>query len=308
MTIGGETHTRARAVPRARHPEPDRVRGHLRPARGAGRSLPVQARGRLPGRRGRDRRRRPHLGLGAARPPEPRHRASCRSTSRSRARCTPTARRSPTRSRSSTRPANPGRHGLADLEPLIQFGASPRASLGLVQAARALALLRGRTHATDQDVRDLAADVLRHRLVLSYDALADGVEPDALIDRLLDTVEPAPEPAAGGGGVTLVDPPGRQGPGPVADEASSPRLDLGIARRAGRPAAGRAPRARGRHRHRARAAAPLRARRRPAPPRSGRERADRHPPRPPARARARADHLGRRSTSAPRWRSGPGCA
>jgi MoxR-like ATPase len=87
---------------------------------------------------------------------------------------------------------HPGRHGLADLEPLIQFGASPRASLGLVQSARALALLRGRTHATEQDVRDLAADVLRHRLVLSYDALADGVEPDALIGRLLDTVESAP--------------------------------------------------------------------------------------------------------------------
>jgi MoxR-like ATPase len=87
---------------------------------------------------------------------------------------------------------NPARHGLAELEPLIQFGASPRASLGLVQAARALALLRGRTHVIEQDVRDLAADVLRHRLVLSYDALADGVQPDALIGRLLDTVESAP--------------------------------------------------------------------------------------------------------------------
>ena len=72
---------------------------------------------------------------------------------------------------------HPGRYGLADLEPLIQFGASPRASLGLVQAARALALLRGRTHVAHHDVRDLAADVLRHRLVLSYDALADRVEP-----------------------------------------------------------------------------------------------------------------------------------
>src|SRR3954464_11117390 len=77
---------------------------------------------------------------------------------------------------------NPGRHGLADLGPLIQFGASPRASLGLVQAARALALLRNRTHVVEQDIRDLAADVLRHRLVLSYDALADGVRPDELID------------------------------------------------------------------------------------------------------------------------------
>src|SRR4051812_6830610 len=87
---------------------------------------------------------------------------------------------------------HPGRHGLPDLEPLIQFGASPRASLGLVQAARALALLRGRTHVVHHDVRDLAADVLRHRLVLSYDALADGVRPDELIERLLEAVEPAP--------------------------------------------------------------------------------------------------------------------
>src|SRR4051795_9295846 len=87
---------------------------------------------------------------------------------------------------------HPGRYGLGDLEPLIQFGASPRASLGLVQAARALALLRGRAHVAQHDVRDLAADVLRHRLVLSYDALADGVRPDALIDRLLGAVQPAP--------------------------------------------------------------------------------------------------------------------
>jgi MoxR-like ATPase len=86
---------------------------------------------------------------------------------------------------------HPGRYGLADLEPLIDFGASPRASLGLVQAARALALLRGRTHVVHLDVRDLAADVLRHRLVLSYDALADHVRPDDLIDRVLETVEPA---------------------------------------------------------------------------------------------------------------------
>jgi MoxR-like ATPase len=84
---------------------------------------------------------------------------------------------------------HPARYGLGELEPLIQFGASPRASLGLVQAARALALLRGRTHVVQQDVRDLAGDVLRHRLVLSYDALADGVQPDDLIVRLLETVE-----------------------------------------------------------------------------------------------------------------------
>jgi MoxR-like ATPase len=86
---------------------------------------------------------------------------------------------------------HPGRYGLDDLEEQIKFGGSPRASLGLIQAARALALLRGRTHVATHDVRDLAADVLRHRLVLSYDALADGVKPDALIDRILTAVEPA---------------------------------------------------------------------------------------------------------------------
>ena len=82
----------------------------------------------------------------------------------------------------------PARHGLAELDGLIEYGASPRASIGLMQAAQALALLRGRTHATTADVRDLAADVLRHRLVLSYDALADDVAPDTLIDRVLATV------------------------------------------------------------------------------------------------------------------------
>ena len=86
---------------------------------------------------------------------------------------------------------HPGRYGLADLEPLIQFGASPRASLGLVQGARALALLRGRTYVAHHDVRYLAPDVLRHRLVLTYDALADHVRPDDLIERILATVEAA---------------------------------------------------------------------------------------------------------------------
>ena len=83
---------------------------------------------------------------------------------------------------------NPGAYGLADLEGLIQFGGSPRASIGLVQGAQALALLRDRTYVTTTDVADLAKDVLRHRVVLSYDALADAVDPDVLLDRLLDVV------------------------------------------------------------------------------------------------------------------------
>jgi MoxR-like ATPase len=98
------------------------------------------------------------------------------------------ARSSSSPSRSSTRRALPARHGLAELERLIEYGASPRASISLMRAAQALALLRGRMHATTADVRDLAADVLRHRLVLSYDALADDITPDAPIDRVLATV------------------------------------------------------------------------------------------------------------------------
>jgi MoxR-like ATPase len=84
----------------------------------------------------------------------------------------------------------PRRYGLEELEGYIEFGASPRGPIGLVRAARALALLRGRRHAVAADVRDLAADVLRHRLVLSYDALSDGVGADYVLERVLAAVEP----------------------------------------------------------------------------------------------------------------------
>ena len=86
---------------------------------------------------------------------------------------------------------HPGNYALAELDPLIEFGASPRGPIGLVQAARALALLRGRNHVEIQDVRDLAPDVLRHRIVLSYDALSDGVGVEELLERILAAV-PAP--------------------------------------------------------------------------------------------------------------------
>ncbi|MCI3950181.1 MAG: putative ATPase 3, partial [Acidimicrobiales bacterium] len=72
----------------------------------------------------------------------------------------------------------PAAAGLADLTPLIAHGASPRATLGLVAAGRALALLRGRSYALPQDVYDVARDVLRHRVLLSYEGLADGVDAD----------------------------------------------------------------------------------------------------------------------------------
>ncbi len=87
----------------------------------------------------------------------------------------------------------PAEHGLAEIAPLIEFGASPRGPIGLVQSARVLALLRGRGHVVTDDIRDLAADVLRHRLVLSYDALSDNVTADQLLERVLAAV---PEPGS----------------------------------------------------------------------------------------------------------------
>ena len=83
---------------------------------------------------------------------------------------------------------SPADHGLAELAPYIAYGASPRGSLGLVAAGRALALLRGRDYAVPQDVFDVAFDVLRHRLVLSYEALAEGVEADTILARVLSVV------------------------------------------------------------------------------------------------------------------------
>ena len=83
----------------------------------------------------------------------------------------------------------PKDQGFVDLEPMIAYGASPRATLGLVAAGRALALIRGRTYVLPQDVYDIAPEVLRHRLVLSYEALADGVEADDLVNRIITAIQ-----------------------------------------------------------------------------------------------------------------------
>jgi MoxR-like ATPase len=91
----------------------------------------------------------------------------------------------------------PARYGLDDVAPLISYGASPRGPIGLVQGARALALLRGRRHVLAGDVRDLAPEVLRHRLVLSYEGLSEGARPDDLLDKVLEAV---PEPDRRGAG------------------------------------------------------------------------------------------------------------
>jgi MoxR-like ATPase len=82
----------------------------------------------------------------------------------------------------------PSEHGLDDLDGTIAHGASPRGTLSLVAAGRALALLRGRSYALPQDIYDVARDVLRHRVLLSYDALADGVDVEDVIERVVRTV------------------------------------------------------------------------------------------------------------------------
>ncbi|OBA41474.1 ATPase [Nocardia sp. 852002-20019_SCH5090214] len=82
----------------------------------------------------------------------------------------------------------PAEFGLEDVAGWIAYGASPRASLGIIAAARAVALIRGRDYVVPQDVVEVVPDVLRHRLVLSYDALADEVSPDDVIRRVLQTV------------------------------------------------------------------------------------------------------------------------
>ena len=79
----------------------------------------------------------------------------------------------------------PDQHGLGELSKYLSYGASPRASIALIEASRALAFLRGRGYVLPEDLGDLAADCLRHRLVLSYEALAEGLSPDALITKLM---------------------------------------------------------------------------------------------------------------------------
>src|ERR1700756_3875435 len=82
----------------------------------------------------------------------------------------------------------PEQLGMNDVKTWISFGASPRASLGIIAGARSLALVRGRDYVIPQDVVEIIPDVLRHRLVLTYDALADEISPEIVINRVLQTV------------------------------------------------------------------------------------------------------------------------
>ncbi|MBA4260879.1 MAG: ATPase [Comamonadaceae bacterium] len=88
----------------------------------------------------------------------------------------------------------PEKHGLKDTARLITYGASPRATIGLVEGARALAMLRGRSYALPEDMSDLVPDVLRHRIVLSYEGLSEGLDSDALVARIMAAVTPPAKP------------------------------------------------------------------------------------------------------------------
>ncbi len=87
---------------------------------------------------------------------------------------------------------DPERYGIPEVARYLSFGASPRASIHLIEGARALAFLRGRSYALPEDVTDLATDVLRHRLVLTYEAFSDALTADDLLDRIIEKI-PAPE-------------------------------------------------------------------------------------------------------------------
>jgi MoxR-like ATPase len=86
----------------------------------------------------------------------------------------------------------PDRYGLAELAKYLTFGASPRATIGLIEGARALAFMRGRGYALPEDMTGLVGDVLRHRLVLSYEALAEGIDADTVVQRVMRKI-PVPE-------------------------------------------------------------------------------------------------------------------
>ena len=89
---------------------------------------------------------------------------------------------------------NPDKRGLKDMARFITYGASPRATIGLVEGARALALLRGRSYALPEDMADLVPDVLRHRIVLSYEGISEGLSPDVLVQRIMAAVKPPAKP------------------------------------------------------------------------------------------------------------------
>jgi len=90
----------------------------------------------------------------------------------------------------------PERYDMADQAKYITFGASPRATIGMIEGAKALAMLRGRRYVLPEDITDLVPDVLRHRIVLSYEALAEGLSSDDLVQRVLKKIPVPDKPLA----------------------------------------------------------------------------------------------------------------
>ena len=84
---------------------------------------------------------------------------------------------------------DPQDHGLNDLEGIIDFGASPRATINLVRAAKARAFIERRGYITPEDIRYVGADVLRHRVILTYEAEAEELAADDIIQRLFEVIE-----------------------------------------------------------------------------------------------------------------------
>jgi len=125
----------------------------------------------------------------------------------------------------------PAEFGMADVAGWVAYGASPRASLGLIAAGRALALIRGRDYVLPQDVLDVAIDVVAHRMVLSYDAIADGVPATQAVGRVLQTVplpQVAPRQRASGPFIPAANAP--------APQATTPSQQQGNGAHASQPA------------------------------------------------------------------------
>ncbi len=83
----------------------------------------------------------------------------------------------------------PEEYGLKDISEFIEFGASPRASIYLVRAAKANALLDQRGYVSPEDIKEIGKDVLRHRIILTYEAEAENVTPEDIVDRIFDEIE-----------------------------------------------------------------------------------------------------------------------
>ena len=194
VSIGGVTYPMPRPVPGDGHPEPDRERRRVYP-------LPEAQRDRflfklMVGYPEPDEEREIVYRMGVV-PPVAQPGAADHGAGAAAAWWPPTSscitRWSTTWCGWSTRPGRRPSTGLTEVAGWLSYGASPRASLGIIAAARALALVRGRDFVVPQDVVDVAPDVLRHRLVLSYDALADGIP-----DRHHPDQAAAGDPAAAG--------------------------------------------------------------------------------------------------------------